>query len=458
MLSLIPYMVKVVIISGILFGYYRLFLRDKKFHRFNRFYLLSAIAIPLWLPLIHFDLSFAGANVMLPEVLRQDIRMDDIIIIAPTSRFLNFEMVLNGIYLLVAFILCVLLIYSIIQIYRISVRGHTIRTHGTLLISTPVPGTPFSFFNRVFWNPETNLQSAEGVKLLNHELAHCRQRHSADKIFTSVACALFWFNPLFWFIKKELHLVHEFLADEESFQSDGAAFSKIILQGIYPGYRWDITNNFYYSPIKRRIMMLFKNNQRKANYLGRILILPLAAGIFLFFTMKDKTNSGITDIQPVITDTIPQSEIQSVDVKPMVVVTTKDGRKETMTIEEAQKAGIILPKHRPIPKDLDKVFTKAEKSASFPGGLDAWERYVTKVFEEHFKEFGTGDYGTCVVRFIVDKSGNVRNVEATNMKGTHLAEVAIDAIRKGPKWIPAQQNGHYVNAYRLQPISLSEPD
>jgi periplasmic protein TonB len=52
----------------------------------------------------------------------------------------------------------------------------------------------------------------------------------------------------------------------------------------------------------------------------------------------------------------------------------------------------------------------------------------------------------------------VSDVQATTMKGSKLAEVAVNAIRKGPKWIPAQQNGRMVNAYRLQPVTLTNPD
>jgi protein TonB len=73
-------------------------------------------------------------------------------------------------------------------------------------------------------------------------------------------------------------------------------------------------------------------------------------------------------------------------------------------------------------------------------------------------EFTESDYGTCVVRFIVDKTGTVSDVQATTMKGTKLAEIAVNAIRKGPKWIPAQQNGRYVNAYRIQPVTLQNPN
>ncbi|HMU73625.1 MAG TPA: hypothetical protein PKD93_12835, partial [Ferruginibacter sp.] len=52
MLAFCWYMLKVIICSGILFGYYWVFLRNKIFHRYNRFYLLSAIVLSLLLPLL----------------------------------------------------------------------------------------------------------------------------------------------------------------------------------------------------------------------------------------------------------------------------------------------------------------------------------------------------------------------------------------------------------------------
>ncbi|HRQ49313.1 MAG TPA: hypothetical protein PLR74_02175, partial [Agriterribacter sp.] len=52
MLAIAYYLLKVIICSGILYGYYRLALHNKLFHRWNRFYLLSAVAISLSFPLI----------------------------------------------------------------------------------------------------------------------------------------------------------------------------------------------------------------------------------------------------------------------------------------------------------------------------------------------------------------------------------------------------------------------
>jgi hypothetical protein len=44
------------------------------------------------------------------------------------------------------------------------------------------------------------------------------------------------------------------------------------------------------------------------------------------------------------------------------------------------------------------------------------------------------------------------------MKGSQLAKMAVNAVKNGPKWIPASQNGHTVASYRLQPVTLTNPD
>ena len=114
---------------------------------------------------------------------------------------------------------------------------------------------------------------------------------------------------------------------------------------------------------------------------------------------------------------------------------------------------------KPVSKNPDQgTFVPVEKEAAFPGGPQAWQRYIQKALQGRLEEFNDDDYGTCLVKFIVDTNGNVSEVEATTMKGTMLAEIAVNTIRKGPKWIPAMQNGHYVTAARLQPVTLLNPN
>lgn len=107
----------------------------------------------------------------------------------------------------------------------------------------------------------------------------------------------------------------------------------------------------------------------------------------------------------------------------------------------------------------DATFTKVEIEAKFPGGDERWSQFVQREVERHMDELqDDGQSGTCEVQFIVDREGNVSNVEALSMKGSKLAEVAVNAIKKGPKWIPAVQNGQSVKAWRRQKITFRLPD
>ncbi len=101
----------------------------------------------------------------------------------------------------------------------------------------------------------------------------------------------------------------------------------------------------------------------------------------------------------------------------------------------------------------DNKFIPVEIEATLKGD---WNVYIKKEIEKNIEELTeAGESGTCLVKFIVSKDGSVSNVEAITMKGSKLAEVAVNAIRKGPKWIPARQNDREVNAYRQQPITFT---
>jgi len=59
-----------------------------------------------------------------------------------------------------------------------------------------------------------------------------------------------------------------------------------------------------------------------------------------------------------------------------------------------------------------------------------------------------------VVQFVVDKEGNVSDIQALTNHGYGLEEEAIRVIKKAPKWEPAIQNGIKVKAYRRQVITF----
>jgi protein TonB len=142
---------------------------------------------------------------------------------------------------------------------------------------------------------------------------------------------------------------------------------------------------------------------------------------------------------------------------------TKDEGIVAPPVEE--KGGVVeAPKD-----DSDKVFQKVEIDAEFPGGVAGWTRYVTREIERNIDELqDDGRSGTVVVLFIVDKEGAVSDVRALPCgeagvarclpPNSKLAEIAVNAIRKGPKWKPAVQNGRNVKAYRRQPVTFQLAD
>ena len=101
-------------------------------------------------------------------------------------------------------------------------------------IETELEEAPFSFFRNLFWKKSISIEDDGGRKILQHELAHIRQNHSIDRLFSQTICAIFWMNPLNWLIQKELQNIHEFIADRDAVGSGEVdAFAKMLLQTYY---------------------------------------------------------------------------------------------------------------------------------------------------------------------------------------------------------------------------------
>jgi periplasmic protein TonB len=107
-------------------------------------------------------------------------------------------------------------------------------------------------------------------------------------------------------------------------------------------------------------------------------------------------------------------------------------------------------------EDEDKVFTKVENEAEFPGGDGAWRRYLEKNLNPNTPVDNGAPEGTytVTVQFIVSKDGSISDVRALSSHGYGMEEEAVKIIKKGPNWKPALQNGRNVNAYRKQPITF----
>jgi protein TonB len=103
--------------------------------------------------------------------------------------------------------------------------------------------------------------------------------------------------------------------------------------------------------------------------------------------------------------------------------------------------------------DYDKTFYKVEIESTYPTGMPGWARYLGKNFHYPDDALNNGIEGVVVVRFIVDKDGNVSDVEAVSGPASGgLREEAVRVIQKSGKWTPAEQNGRKVKSYKSQPV------
>ncbi len=112
-----------------------------------------------------------------------------------------------------------------------------------------------------------------------------------------------------------------------------------------------------------------------------------------------------------------------------------------------------------VEEDYDQLFTSVQIESEFPGGQDAWNKYLQRNLNSEVpKDNGapSGRY-TVEVSFTVDKEGNISTVSGAipiggNDYGT--IEEAIRVIKRGPKWKPGVQNGIQVKSRKKQRITF----
>src|SRR4051812_45816738 len=187
MTEFLYYMLKASICSGILFTYYYVALRNKKFHQWNRFYLLLSVIIALIAPLLHISLLQFGNEDqaqgfrLLNVVKSANSYLDEITISShkaiPVKEWILFAYTAISILVLIPFIVALTRIINIIKSHRITYINQ-IR-----FLSTNVKGSPFSFLQYIVWNNEIDLDTDTGRKIFEHELIHVKEKHTIDKLF-----------------------------------------------------------------------------------------------------------------------------------------------------------------------------------------------------------------------------------------------------------------------------------
>ncbi len=297
MTAFAEYLLKVMICSGVLTGYYWLALRNKLFHSWNRFYLLAAVVISLLLPFVKISFITEPQPENLPAyTVLQSVTTNEVWFPAQTivaAETFTKEQAGILVYVLVSIALFITLLVTLLRIKKLITAYEHWKMKDLTFVDTDAKGTPFSFLHFIFWNREIDFESAQGQQIFKHELIHVKEKHSVDKLFLQLVLIVCWINPFFWIIRKELTMIHEFIADRKSVKdSDASALAAMILTAAFPGQTLSLTNPFFYSPIKRRLLMLSKLQNPKVGYISRLLLLPLLTILFTAFAIKIKENDA----------------------------------------------------------------------------------------------------------------------------------------------------------------------
>ena len=301
---MVIYLLKTTLLSGALYGYYRWFLRDRCFHGFNRFFLVSIPLLALTLPFVYLPWgrylwpAIQGLPVLTGThaVTSGEWRETDALA-GPSGSgpaLPSWQILALIAYILVAAILLYQFFRQLHYIRRLTKKYPRKKIGDIHFFGTHEPGAPFSFLKNVFWNDQLELNSVTGKQILRHELNHVRQKHSLDLLLLKPLAALCWVNPFFHLVYREIRAVHEFLADSDAIsEGDRYQYAETLLWQNIRNPPPSLLHPFFQSPIKRRITMIIQSKTIRPTMLGRAMSLPLLVLLFCAFGNKHHPHPNV---------------------------------------------------------------------------------------------------------------------------------------------------------------------
>ena len=315
--TLLLYFLKV---NGLLISFYWiyvLFLRKETFFNWSRWYFLLGIILSLVVPLLTYTKIIWVTPTPMPE-LSGFIPFQQIETSVTIEESIDWNTIGFMFYGLVILILVGKMVVDITKLLVFLVKNNKTKVGSYFLIEQN-SGQPFSFFNYVVFQKK-NYTEAEIEAILKHEEVHVKQRHSVDVLLSQLFCCFFWVNPFSWWFKKALQQNLEYIADAQTVaQTDSFIYQNLIVKATCSGSQLALTNPFYHSLIKKRILMINTTPSNKKSIWKYAVILPLLTAFFLMFQIEtvaqvkgEKAVLVAVDYHHVLTSTTSDKEIKEV--------------------------------------------------------------------------------------------------------------------------------------------------
>ena len=417
--AFILYQVKSAFCLSLFCIVYLLLVRNLTFYRLNRFFLLSAIALSFVIPVLHIELLTAKPAAMANIVLDTLFVSDTYPVSSADQAFSWTSLVTYG-YFAVALLFAGFFIYQILGLLTL-VRRHGIkRRKGSFLVTIPDALPAFSFFNVLFINASVSADK-KGNPVIQHELAHARQFHSADILLLELVKIVQWFNPFIFIVQRLVKETHEYLADEAVLEqnSDSAGYRLLLLSqvfGIQPG----ISNYFNHSLIKKRFTMMSKKKSPMIRQVRYLLLLPVAFLLVLFLSSQGNAFSQEKKKQEIAPPPPPPPP------PPVDYTVTENG---------------------------DSVYLDVDEPPLFEGGgIESVQKYVQEKLTYPPEAKASKIQGKVMVQWIVNEKGEVTNVKIVRGVTKELDQEAFDIISSMPDWKPGIKDGKPVKVQFTMPI------
>jgi hypothetical protein len=323
--TLFIYLLKSSAILAVFYLCYHFLVQKETFFNSNRWFLLLGLFTSILLPLFFIKkIIFIERKSVVLDVMPINSVAGNISASVPQETFDALQL-FPIIYVSVGLFIILKVVTHLVSLYKLLHRQEIIVKKPFALVDINEPINPFSFFKYIVFN--SNLYSKiELESILNHEKVHSREKHSVDVLIAKLFCALFWFNPFVWLYKKAILQNLEYIADQKAIQhiEDKKAYQMTLLKVVTDQNYLSITNSFYQSLIKKRIVMLNKNQSKQHKIWKYAVILPALIAFVIFFQVKviaqEKMTQNIlesnnTEVSTVIVSKNSSDEELSADSK-----------------------------------------------------------------------------------------------------------------------------------------------
>ncbi|MBO4724773.1 MAG: DUF1647 domain-containing protein [Bacteroidaceae bacterium] len=238
--------------------------------------------------------------------------------VAETVTQMDWAMIVTYLYLMGVAFFMIRLLVGITRAETLCRLGGRQLPDGSRLLVCDGEFQPTSWRRTVIMS-RRDFESADKDIIIEHELTHIHCHHSIDVVIAQLVCALQWFNPAAWALKRSLQEVHEYEADANVL-ADGEnerRYQICLVQAALGNRIGYVTSNFADCSTKKRIKMMNRSQSSPFACLRALLMLPVVLVTILLASAckpkasQDNTVSGLSESDTEIIQ--PVSQLEPID-------------------------------------------------------------------------------------------------------------------------------------------------